>query len=162
MVDIIDHVPWLKRYLGKRLRRPQDVDDLVQEVYLRMLRVPDDSMIQNPHAYLITVANNLLKEHWSQERRERGAFDVDDPALQDELGVLPGFGAGLDLEARKRILLRALRELPPKCQAVIVMHYFHDMSYDEIAARLEMTPHNVKKYVTKGLKHFRLRMARWS
>lgn len=161
MVDIIDHVPWLRGYLAKRLRRPQDVDDLAQEVYLRMLRVPDDNMIENPQAYLITVANNLLKEHWTQEARDRGAFDVDDPALQDELGVLPGFGAGLDLEARKKILLRVLRELRPKCQAVIVMHYFYDMNYEEIAARLGITTHMVKKYVTKGLALFRLRMARW-
>jgi len=35
------------------------------------------------------------------------------------------------------------------------------MNYEEIAARLDITTHMVKKYVTKGLAHFRLRMARW-
>jgi len=151
----------IKRFFLRRGARPEDAEELAQEVFQRMLRVPAASMILEPERYLFTVANNLLKEYRSQEYRERGSFDVDDPAIQDELADLPGFSTEVDLERRKKVLLEILRDLPPKRQAVIVMHYFHDMTYEEIAERLDISPHMVKKHVTTALKHFRLRMAGW-
>jgi RNA polymerase sigma factor (sigma-70 family) len=155
-----DHGGAVKRFFLRRVPRPDDAEDLAQEVFYRMQRI-DPSTIRDPQAYLFTVANNLLGEYRSQERRERGAHDADDPAVQDELADLPGFSAEVDLERRKKILLHLVRQLPPKCQAVIVMHYFHDMTYEEIAKHLDISPHMVKKYVTKALTRFRLRMARW-
>jgi RNA polymerase sigma-70 factor (ECF subfamily) len=156
-----EHGGHIKRFFLRRVSRREDAEELAQEVFQRLLRVPDTSMILKPQAYLYTVANNLLREYRSQERRERGSYDLDDPAVQEELADLPGFGGEVDLERRKKVLLGLLRDLPPKCQAVIVMHYFHDMTYEEIAARLEISPHMVKKYVTRALKHFRLHMAGW-
>jgi len=155
-----DHGAAVKRFFLWRVPRRDDAEDLAQEVFCRMQRV-DPSTIRDPQAYLFKVANNLLSEYRTQERRERGTQDVDDPAVQDELADLPGFGAEVDLERRKKVLVELVRRLPPKCQAVIVMHYFHDMTYEEIAERLGISTHMVKKYVTRALTYFRLRMAGW-
>ena len=58
-----DHGSSLQAFLYKRVRRRPDAADLAQEVYLRMLRVPDMDHVRNPEAYLYAVASNLAKEH---------------------------------------------------------------------------------------------------
>ena len=49
----------LRAFLLRRTRRQHEAADLAQEVYVRMLRIPDMGAIRNPEAYLYTVASNL-------------------------------------------------------------------------------------------------------
>ena len=53
----------LRAYFYKRVRRRADAEELAQEVYLRLLRVPDVTAILNPEAYLYAIAKNLVKEY---------------------------------------------------------------------------------------------------
>jgi RNA polymerase sigma factor (sigma-70 family) len=150
----------LRTFLARRVRKLPDVAELAQEVYLRMLRLEDSSIIENPEAYLFTVANNLAKEHSRQEGRSSGAIDIDDPLIQQQLAVLPSFGAELDKQQRIARLQEVLRQLPAKCHAVVVLQYWHGLSYDEIAQRLGISSSMVKKYLSQAMVHCRKRMAR--
>jgi hypothetical protein len=51
------------------------------------------AIIENPEAYLYTVASNLAKEHSRLEGRSASALDIDDLLVQQQLAVLPSFGA---------------------------------------------------------------------
>jgi len=150
----------LRAFLGRRVRQHVDIADLVQDVYVRMLGVRDIEIVRNPEAYLYTVASNLAKEYAVRERSAREALNVDDPAVQEQLAELPAFGACIDAEARIKRMREVLRQLPPKCHAAVVLAYWHGMSYEAIAARLEVSPHMVKKYLSQALMHCRRRMAR--
>lgn len=150
----------LRAFLLRRTRAHPEAADLAQEVYVRMLRIPDMGAIRNPEAYLYTVASNLAKEHAQQERRDRAAVDVDDPVVQEQLAELPSFGGELDSEQRIRRLREVLEQLSPKCRAAVELAYWHGLSYEEIALRLGVSAHMVKKYLSQGLAHCRRRMAR--
>ncbi|MFM7066008.1 MAG: sigma factor, partial [Gammaproteobacteria bacterium] len=52
----------LRSFLRRRARPGTEIADLSQEIYLRLLRVPEPEAIANPEAYLFTVAGNLLRE----------------------------------------------------------------------------------------------------
>src|ERR1700742_1484098 len=56
-----EHGGALRAFLSRRVRKLPDAAELAQEVYLRMLRLEDSSIIENPEAYLYTVASNLAK-----------------------------------------------------------------------------------------------------
>jgi len=155
-----EHGGALRAFLLRRVRRQQEAADLAQEVYLRLLRVPDVDSIRDPQAYLFTVANNLAKEHAMRERHLNGALDIEEPAVQEQLANLPGFGALFDTEARVKRLRQVLKELPTKCQAAVALQYWQGLSYEEIAQQLEISPHMVKKYLSRALAHCRRRMAR--
>ena len=155
-----EHGGALRAFLLRRVRRQQEAADLAQEVYLRLLRVPDVDSIRDPQAYLFTVASNLAKEHAMRERHLNGALDIEEPAVQEQLANLPGFGALLDTEARVKRLRQVLKELPTKCQAAVALQYWQGLSYEEIAQQLEISPHMVKKYLSRALAHCRRRMAR--
>jgi RNA polymerase sigma factor (sigma-70 family) len=150
----------LRAFLSRRVRKTGDVAELAQEVYVRMLRLEDPSLIENPEAYLYTVASNLAKEHSRLEGRAASALDIDDPWVQQQLAELPSFGAELDTQQRIKRLQEVLGQLPAKCHAAVVLQYWHGLSYDEIAQRLGVSAHMVKKYLSQAMVHCRKRMAR--
>ena len=144
-------------------RRPScrlDATDLAQEVYLRMLRIADTDAILNLEAYLFGVASNVAKEHGVLERRHGTTVDIDDATVQEQIAELPGLDGQIDAEQRVARLREVLRQLPPKCRAAVVLQYRHGLSYAEIAKRLGISTHMVKKYVGQALGHCRRRMAR--
>ena len=149
----------LQAFFYRRIRSKSYVPDLVQEVYVRMLRVSDTDAIRNPEHYLYTVASNLVKEHAVLERRQAGAIDVDDVGIQDLLGELPAFDRQLDTSRRVARLRTVLAQLSPKCRATVMLRYRHELSYEEIGDRLGVSSNMVKKYLAQALGHCRCRMA---
>lgn len=149
----------LQAFFFRRLRTKADAADLAQEVYLRMLRVGDPGAIRNPEAYLFAVAGNLVKENAIADRRQAESVDVDDTNGLQLLAELPDFDAPLDTSQLVERLREVLMQLPPKCRAAIVLQYRYELSYQEIAERLGVSTHMVKKYLTQALGHCRRRMA---
>jgi RNA polymerase sigma-70 factor (ECF subfamily) len=115
-------------------------------------------MILNPEAYLFTVATHLLNEHAAIERRRGQSVNVEDARHEPEFVDPPRMDQDLDLADRVRRLDTVLKQLSPKCQAVVVMAYQEDMSYRQIAAELGISTNMVKKYVVHALAHCRSRM----
>jgi RNA polymerase sigma-70 factor (ECF subfamily) len=150
----------LQAFLYRRVRRHSEAAELAQEVYLRMLRVPDMTTVRNPEAYLYAIASNLAKEHSHRGPRESSSLDIDDPVVQEQLAELPAFGSQLDRQRRVERLSEVLNQLSPKCRAAVVLQYWHGLSYEEIAGRLGVSTNMVKKYLSQALMHCRRRMAR--
>jgi RNA polymerase sigma factor (sigma-70 family) len=157
---LLAHRGALQAFFYRRLRTKSDAADLVQEVYLRMLRVSDTDAILNPEAYLFTVAGNLLKENAAVDRHQADVTDIEKIDDVQALTEVRGFDTALDTTRRVAQLRVVLEELPPKCCAAVILQYRHELSYQQIADRLEVSPSMVKKYLTQALSHCRRRMAR--
>jgi RNA polymerase sigma-70 factor (ECF subfamily) len=155
-----EHRNALQAFFYRRLKTKHDAADLVQEVYLRILRVKDTDAIRNPEGYLYTVASNLVYEHSMLNRRHPAPIDADQPYAANELARPAGFEELFDLELRAVRLREVLAQLPPKCRATVHLKYQHGLSYQEIADQLQVSPHMVQKYLGTALAHCRRRMAR--
>lgn len=137
----------LHRYLMKRLRRPQDVDDLAQEVYLKLLAVDDATQIEKPLAYLYGIASHVLADHMF-ELKQRSRVDWDENAddwMDSPANVLPD-----DLAERLNLQQQidaAMAELTPRQREVLLLHKRDGLSIDEIAAVLRISPETVDKHV---------------
>ncbi|WP_043694190.1 RNA polymerase sigma factor [Luteibacter sp. 9133] len=159
---LVDKGPTLANYFLRRVSHRWDAQDLVQEVYLRLLRngQGDASDVRNPEAYLFTVAANLVKEHAQMKQRA----PISSEGLEDVIERLAtpcDAGADVDRALRRERLARLIGRLSPKCRAVLVMHYRDDLSYREIAEQLSISTNMVKKYIVKGLATCRQGMLRY-
>lgn len=147
----------LHRYLMRRLRRPQDVDDLAQEVYLRLITISDEKSIEKPLAYLYGVASHVLADHMFAIK-ERCCIDWNEDADDwMESYVLPDDMADrLNLQQQ---IDKALAQLPPTHASVLLAHKRDGLSYEECAEKLGLSIHTVEKYVTQA--KARIRTMAW-
>jgi RNA polymerase sigma factor (sigma-70 family) len=149
---LVDKGPSLANYFLRRVAHRWDAQDLVQEVYLRLLRngQGDTGAVRNPEAYLFTVAANLVKEH--AQMRQRAPISTEGlEEVIERLATPCDAGADIDRELRRQRLAALIERLSPKCQAVLVLHYRDDLSYKEIGEQLSISANMVKKYIVKGL-----------
>jgi RNA polymerase sigma factor (sigma-70 family) len=147
---VVRHQPAIAGFIRRRLKGSPDALDLTQEVYLRFLRADQAEVIRNPEAYLYTVALNLIREHTVLQRRwirESGDNSGNEQTFTDYRTP----DDTLDGDARRERLLELVRQLPPKSRAALTLQYQYDLSYAEIAEKMGVTTHAVKKYVMKGL-----------
>jgi RNA polymerase sigma-70 factor (ECF subfamily) len=150
----------LQRYFVRRVRRRSDVEELAQEVYLRLLRVADADALRNPEGYLYAIAANLIKEHARQQYISRNCVTLEDAGFPEVLSEELSYADILDTGQRAKRLREVLQELPARCQAAVVMRHWHGLSYAEIAQQLNISVNMVKKYLVHALAHCRRRMGR--
>jgi RNA polymerase sigma factor (sigma-70 family) len=154
-----EHGVRLRRFLASRMRHAaDDVPDLVQEVFLRLLRIDNHETIRSSEAYLFTVAFHVLHQHTLRRSATPEAVEID--ALIDEMESAPGSDPAAQAEAHQRIeeLQGALNQLSPKAQAVLLLHRRDGFSLEEIGGRLGISRAMAAKYLAKALLHCRQRL----
>jgi RNA polymerase sigma-70 factor (ECF subfamily) len=155
---VASHGMQLRRFVFARARNVADVPDIVQEVYLRMLRISNADSIRSPEAYLFTVAQHVVQQHTMRQSATPPTVQL--AQLLNEPATTNDADPGLALEAQQCLegMQVALEELSPKARATFMLHRRDGLSFDEIAARLETSRPMVKKYLMKALLHLRLRL----
>ena len=126
---------------------PQEADDVLQETLIAALRAyPRLRAGSNVRAWMLTIARNkALDAHRARSRRPVPAGDV-------ELGVLVARAGRV---ARGAELWDAVRELPPKQRAAVVLRYVNDLSHREIAAVLDCSEAAARRSLHEGLTKLR-------
>ncbi len=145
----------LQRFLYARSPRPQAAADLTQEVYLRLLRFPPQELLRQPQAYLYRIATNVLHDFNLRDRDDCVSFDsraVDELADSAANAWLDDPADRLSVEQQ---LHHLLEQLPAAQRAALLLAKRDGLSYEDIAARLGVTVHAVKKYVVRALAHCR-------
>lgn len=148
----------LRRFLESRLRNAvADVPDLMQEVFLRLMRVPNPDSIRMPEAYLFTVAKAVLHQHRAQKAAVSEAVDIMDvlAELQEERAIGPE--GQLDAEQRLAELQQALAQLPRKACATLVLNRISGMPLEQIGEQLGISRSMAKKYLAQALSACRRR-----
>ncbi|MEJ1964506.1 MAG: sigma-70 family RNA polymerase sigma factor [Gammaproteobacteria bacterium] len=154
------HGTRLRQFLARKLRTAeQDIPDLVQEIYLRLMRVQHHEAIRSPQAYLFTMAFHVIYQHRLSLAAVPEAVDILD-ALADSDAYAEDDPAAL-LDARQRLaeMDRVLRQLPRNVHATFVLSRRYGYTLDEIAQHLGVSRGMVKKYLARAMAHFRLNFA---
>jgi len=148
--QIFRHGAALQRYLRRFTSGAEDVEDLVQETYVRIFALADREGIASPRALLFRVAHNLAVER-ARRRIGRGTDSVADFEL---LGVSTGDASPEEqIDARRRFesFCAAVDLLPPLCRRVFVLRKVYKLSHAEIAEILNVSHSTIEKHVAKGL-----------
>jgi RNA polymerase sigma factor (sigma-70 family) len=149
------HGEELRRFLRSRVRNAADIPDIIQEVFLRLLRVPNHETIRAPEAYIYTVAHHVAQQHSLKSTPETASAELGE--VLSELRAVTEMDPALEVIAQQcvELLDRALLQLSPKAQATFLLYRRDGKSMDEISEQLGISRPMAKKYLVKTLVHFR-------
>lgn len=154
------HGARLRRFLASRLRTSlaADVPDLVQEVFLRLLRINHLETIRSSEAYLFTVAFHVLHQHVLRRSAVPEAVEIS--ALINEMESAPEADPAVQVERQQQLeeLQQAMQGLSSKAQAVLLLHRRDGYSLEEIGTQLGVSRAMAAKYLSKALLHCRQRL----
>ena len=136
----------------KFVGRHDQAEDLTQDVFLKLYKSLDTfDRRANFQTWLISVSRNLCIDHYRSVRKERETMNRDvDPS--DLAPVAPDPAADARLEHRDRVqLLRvALDRLAPTLRTAVMLRDIQELSYQEIADRLDLPEGTVKSRINRG------------
>jgi RNA polymerase sigma factor (sigma-70 family) len=147
------HGRQLRRFLSRRLRNAAvDVPDLIQEIYLRLLRIKDHEAVRNPQAYLYTVAGHVLHQHNLERSARAEAMDPATIAAALETADSAGDLAD-DLEIRERLedVRHGLEEFSPRAYATLIMYRCEGLTLEQIGERLGVSHVMARKYLIRAI-----------
>ena len=145
----IENNSFLKKFLARFLSEQQDIDDVVQETWLRAYQAEQSADIEQPRAFLFRVARNIALNELKRKSRQmtETIADSDDRVVLKDITTLES-----EIEARQHLGLycEAIAALPEKCQRVYLLRKIHGLRHKDIAERLGITVSAVEKHLANG------------
>jgi RNA polymerase sigma factor (sigma-70 family) len=147
-------LPLRKFLIGQGAVPAADVNDVAQEVFLRLLRYDRAELVDYPQAYLFKMAANVANE-WAIRSRLRRPHDSKwlSPLLAEDSPELDVARAEVQAE-----IARALNTLTARQRAVLKLQFGEGASRAEIAQRLGSTERVVKRDLMKSYEKLRVEL----
>ncbi|WP_306340029.1 sigma-70 family RNA polymerase sigma factor [Streptomyces sp. AS13] len=141
------YLPLLYNVVGRALDGHADVDDVVQETVLRMLRgLPELRSPQSFRSWLVAIAMNEIRTHWRQQQsgaipadRLEAAYELPDPRADFVEATILELG----LTGQRRQVAEATRWLEEDDRALLSLWWLETaghLSRSEVCSALELTP----------------------
>ena len=146
---------FLRNFLGRFLSQRQDIEDVVQETYLRAYNAEQSGckpgkVIDYPKAFLFQIAKNIALTELSRKSRR-----ITDYIEDVELSLVLDNGATTEeeLEAQEHIdlICEAVTTMPERRQRIYLMRKVHGASHQEIADTLGISISAVEKHLLKAM-----------
>lgn len=141
----------LMRYVG-RLNSTVDIEDVVQEAYVRAFKKEHSEPIENPHAYLFEVAKNVTL-NIARSASRRPTDYLDDIDTIDATVSANNLYDELEAEELIGLHCAAIATLPKRCREVYTLKKIYGYSRSEISAKLGISISTVEGHLTKGYAH---------
>jgi RNA polymerase sigma factor (sigma-70 family) len=151
--EILSLEPLLRAYLHRFAPKHNDLDDLLQETYARLLALPVESRmgVKSTQAFALTTARNIAVD-WTRRRRSVPFDLVEDldaiPVSQDVSSVEQIVNAHQELLN----LARSVAKLPDRCAEVFTLRKLYGFTHQEIAKYFGISVSTVEQHLVKAVK----------
>jgi RNA polymerase sigma factor (sigma-70 family) len=148
----------LNRYLGGLVRSTEDVAELVQETYFRVMRHTETMKFEAvARSYLFHTATNVAREYYRRRFRRHANQHVDlgeADCVPDE--VAPEKHAVLE-DALARLKVE-VKEMPAELRDILILHRFQHRTHVEIAQLLGVSVRTVERRINRAIDLLTARM----
>jgi RNA polymerase sigma-70 factor (ECF subfamily) len=141
----------LRAYLSRSLPSQVDVDDFVQDTYIRLLKAKGKGSIRHTKGLLFAIARNAVRDYLRQ-KKNADIVPITENAISP---VLEGDENLVELVCRHEeltLLTDAINSLPERCREVILLRKIKNLSQHEIAELLGIAEHTVESLAAKGVR----------
>jgi len=150
-------------YLYRMVANRGIAEELAQDVFVRVYR---SRRTYEPTArfstWLYRIATNVALNHFRDQKRSQNDVSLDVPgaahARRETSDHAPLIEDRLVREVVLAQIRRAVRSLPPKQRAAVIMHKYEEMDYARIAKVLGCTPSAVKALMFRAYETLRMRL----
>jgi RNA polymerase sigma-70 factor (ECF subfamily) len=149
----------LRAFFRRRIENATEVDDLVQELFCRLIERNEAVPIRFSTTYVFQAAANLLRDRARRGHswvRARAQWSHDSENNVEEISPERVLLAR-DMVAR---VLKALEMLPERTQVVFLLHRYEGMKYREIAQRFGVSESSIEKHMIAAIQHLAIVMGR--
>jgi len=142
----------LASFFRKRTRDTAEVQDLVQQVFLRLAQYREIDKIRNAEGFIFQTASNALKDHF-RNSAVRNRFNKQQIEICGECSS--DFSPERVLQGRESVaqLAEALRQLPERTRDVLMLRCFEGLKHAEIARLQGISVRAVEKHIERALTH---------
>ncbi len=134
---------------------PKEVEDIVQETYVRICQVDNRDAIREPRSYLFRTAQNLALDHVKRaESRLTSGTDIDELPAEDFLSpseMDPTY-AQVASDEEFALSCEAVRSLPRRCRRAFVLKKVYGYTLKEIMAEMDLGQPTVETHIVNGTK----------
>jgi RNA polymerase sigma factor (sigma-70 family) len=132
----------LMQFLRNNWRKADDIPDMRQDIYLRVLEAATEHLPRSTRPFLFTIARNIVIDRYRRER----IVPIDGIVDLDAM-IVPSQEPGPDRRTIARDELRHLQQsldqLPPRCREALVLKQVEGLSRKEIALRMSISESTV-------------------
>ena len=148
--NVLPHEPLIRARLAHVYVADLDVDDVIQEMYARILSAPALETIRHPRQYAIQTAKRIIIDHL---RRSRVVSIISCESLEQLDVVLPEVSTEDRLEFQGEIqkVANALSHLPATYRETLILRRVEGLSQRETAQRLGITEKMAEYYLARGV-----------
>ncbi|MFA8327054.1 sigma-70 family RNA polymerase sigma factor [Burkholderia ubonensis] len=143
----VEHHAWLRGWLSRKLGCAHRAADLAHDTFMRLLARDEPIGADEPLAFLTTVAQRVLYNHWRREQLERAYLDA--LAQRPETHAPSPEARAVVLETLLEID-RLLDGLPLAAKRAFLLSQLDGLTQAEIAAELDVSLSTVKRYLVKA------------
>lgn len=145
----VDVSSQLKRFVS-RIVQPDDVEDIVQETFIKSYEADLKQDIQFTRSYMLKTAKHLALNHiakWDNKFSESLEHDSELPSLLKSMQLEDEY------TSKERFLLfcKATEQLSSSIRKCFILKKVYGMSQKEIAEQMQLSQSTVEKHIAKGL-----------
>lgn len=133
---------------------PKEVEDIVQETYVRVCQIENKDTIREPHSFMFRTARNLALDYLkrAETRLTSGVDAIDEIELLNDTRLTDTTYAEASSDEEFSQFCDAVRHLPQQCRRAFVLKKVYGYSLREIAADMGLQESTVRNYIIAGSK----------
>ncbi|MBU7583119.1 MAG: sigma-70 family RNA polymerase sigma factor [Nostoc sp. TH1S01] len=137
---------------------PIDAEDALSRAMLKAWEKAQKyaGEITNFKAWLVTLTRNLCVDiHRERSRGANRVEDIESYARSEEQGMVDFDNtpdSAMETDERKRVIRRAIHNLPTRLRETFILHFYQELSYPEIAEQQGISYQNVCKRISQARK----------
>jgi len=141
----------LRAWLRSQFPAGTDLDDIIQDAYIRVLRVRAEGGVRSPKALLFASARNLMLMQF-RHRKVAGEEALTEFELAGIMEDGPDVAEAVARSQEIELLTQAIQSLPTRCRQILTLRKIYGMSQKEVAAELGIAEHTVESQGTIALR----------
>lgn len=148
--EVHPHESSLRAYLRGAFPSVRDVDDVVQESFLRIWGARTARPVRSARAFLFKIARHLALDT-VRRARVSPVIAVRDFSSLSVLATEPDAADNTDARERLRFLADAIEALPARCRQIVILRKLECLPQREVAARLGLAEKTVEAHLARGI-----------